>query len=192
MPPNTRTRKILVSVLAGLGIGAGAAGIANAVSKPTRAPAVKVAADATVNTPSVAASATASEAPDPNEATDSNEAPDTAAANDATDTAGSAADSGNPSYTASVTAPQGSANETDENAALAPLAKITAADATTAALAAVPGTAGPITLENENGNVVYGVTVTTPTGAVDVKVDAGNGKILAQDSGAEDSSSSEG
>ena len=50
-------------------------------------------------------------------------------------------------------------------------------------LAAVPGTAGTATLENENGNVVYSVIVTTSTGAVDVKVDAGNGKVLAQDAG---------
>ena len=50
----------------------------------------------------------------------------------------------------------------------------------------MPGTAGPATLENENGNVVYGVTITNGATTTDVKVDAGNGKVLAQDSGADE------
>jgi len=72
--------------------------------------------------------------------------------------------------------------EADESKALQPLATVTADGATAAALAAVPGTAGSTELENENGYVVYGVEITTPDGTItDVKVDAGNGKVLAQD-----------
>ena len=99
-----------------------------------------------------------------------------------------------PSYVGSVTAPQDanepadgaegteSAAEAAESAALEPLATVTPEEATTAALAAVPGTAGPAQLENENGYVVYGIEVTGADGTkVDVKVDAGNGSVLAQD-----------
>jgi uncharacterized membrane protein YkoI len=50
-----------------------------------------------------------------------------------------------------------------------------------AALAAVPGTAGKVELESENGNVVYGVEVTANGTTTDVKVDAGNGSVLAKD-----------
>jgi uncharacterized membrane protein YkoI len=82
------------------------------------------------------------------------------------------------------------ANEADEqNEAASPeeqaeaaqyqkLARITAAQARSAALASVPGTATAAELENEDGNLVYGVTVKTASGEKDVKVDAGNGKVL--------------
>ncbi len=98
-------------------------------------------------------------------------APSTAA-----DQAGAEPDDAAPTYTASITAPD------DENEAnLATLATITADDATAAATAATGGTAGETELENENGNVVYGVEVTLPDGTMrDVKVDAGNATILAQ------------
>ncbi len=90
-----------------------------------------------------------------------------------------------PAYTSSVTIDddEENDNEADESAALAGLAKITADQARDAALAAVPdGTAGEVELENENGNVVYGVEVTDASGAeYDVKVDAGNGTVLAQE-----------
>jgi uncharacterized membrane protein YkoI len=58
------------------------------------------------------------------------------------------------------------------------LARITADQARSAALAAVPGTAKTVELENEDGNLVYGVTVKAAAGERDVKVDAGNGKVL--------------
>jgi len=58
------------------------------------------------------------------------------------------------------------------------LARITADQARSAALAAVPGTATSVELENEDGNLVYGVTVKAASGERDVKVDAGNGKVL--------------
>jgi len=88
-----------------------------------------------------------------------------------------------PSYTASITtADNGSTGEADQSKALTALAKVTADQARDAALGAVPGVAGAIELDNENGNVVYSVEVTNAAGArVDVKVDAGNAKVLAQD-----------
>ena len=90
-----------------------------------------------------------------------------------------------PSYTSSVTAPeQNGQNEADESAALQSLAKISPDQARDAALAAVPGTADKVELDNENGNVVYSVQITDASGAkTDVKVDAGNGSVLHQDSG---------
>ena len=100
-----------------------------------------------------------------------------------------------PAYTASIPAPPGSddtgtgaetedsqASEAEEAKALEALATTTPAEATTAALAAVPGTAGTAELEDENGYVVYSVPVTgTEATTVDVKVDAGNATVLAQD-----------
>ena len=110
----------------------------------------------------------------------------------------SGADSGtndhDPSFTGTVPAPAGAAgagNETagDETAreeaaakALQSFATTTSAEATAAALKVVPGTAGTALLESENGYVVYGIEVTKADGTVvDVKVDAGNGKVLAQE-----------
>src|SRR3981081_97137 len=75
------------------------------------------------------------------------------------------------------------ANEADEqNEATSPaeqaeaaqyqkLARITADQARSAALASVPGTATSVELENEDGNLVYGVTVKVAGGEKDVKVD---------------------
>ena len=93
-----------------------------------------------------------------------------------------------PSYTGSVTVPDngkdtGTGNETAESSQLQGLAKITPDQARQAALGAVPGTASTPVLEDENGNVVYGVEIQTATGTADVKVDAGNGTVLSQDTG---------
>lgn len=77
---------------------------------------------------------------------------------------------------------KGQANETAESGTLQALAKISADEARAAALKAVPGTATKLSLDNENGNVVYSVEVQTAKGSTDVKVDAGNGQVLAQDS----------
>ena len=89
-----------------------------------------------------------------------------------------------PGYASSVAAPeQNSQSEADQSAALQSLAKISPDQARDAALAAVPGTADKIELDNENGNVVYSVQITGSNGAkTDVKVDAGNGSVLHQDS----------
>lgn len=84
-------------------------------------------------------------------------------------------------YTSSITVPDNGQGEADQ-AALAGLAKITPEQAKAAALAAVPGTAGQVELESEDGKVVFGVEVTTANGArMDVKVDAGNGEVLARE-----------
>ncbi len=64
---------------------------------------------------------------------------------------------------------------------IAPLATITADVASKAALAAQAGTVQSVTLENENGNVVYSVIIAQGTQQYDVKVDAGNGKVLKTD-----------
>ncbi len=62
------------------------------------------------------------------------------------------------------------------------LAKITWGQAVQKALAAVHGRVLKIKLEDENGFLVYGVEVVTGDKAiVDVKVDAGSGKVLAMD-----------
>lgn len=68
--------------------------------------------------------------------------------------------------------------ETAESARLQPLAKITAEQAKSAALAKFPGTVKKVELEKEDGNVVYGIEIKTADGDRDVKVDAGNGQIL--------------
>lgn len=57
---------------------------------------------------------------------------------------------------------------------LAPLAKISSDQAKAIAEQQTGGKAANVQLENEDGNVVYAVTV----GTKEVKVDAGNGKIL--------------
>jgi len=95
----------------------------------------------------------------------------------------------NQSYTSSIRTnnPQdageakGQDNEAAESSSLQSLAKINADEAKAAALKAVPGTAKKVSLDNENGNVVYSVEVQTAKGVTDVKVDAGNGQVLAQD-----------
>lgn len=56
------------------------------------------------------------------------------------------------------------------------MAKITPEQAKAAALAAVPGTVTSVQLGNENGFLVYDVTI----GTQEVIVDAGNGKVLYQ------------
>ena len=99
-----------------------------------------------------------------------------------------------PSYTGSVKAPadredQGGnepdssgSDESAEAAALARLATVDRAAAAKAATTAVPGTAGHSGLEDENGYVVWSVEVTRRDGSVvDVKVDAGDARVLAQD-----------
>lgn len=76
-------------------------------------------------------------------------------------------------------------SEADESAALESLASITADDAGQAALAANPGaTVNGVQLGNENGSVVFEIDMTDASGAViEVEVDAGNGAVLAQESG---------
>jgi uncharacterized membrane protein YkoI len=65
-----------------------------------------------------------------------------------------------------------------ESERLQSLARITPEQAQAAALAQVPGTVKKVELENEDGNVVYGVEIKTAKGESDVKVDAGDGHVL--------------
>ncbi len=76
---------------------------------------------------------------------------------------------------------EGGAQEQAESAKLASLARITKEQARAAAVAQVPGTVTAVELENEDGNLVYSVEVKTSAGDQDVKVDAGNGKVLHVD-----------
>lgn len=85
---------------------------------------------------------------------------------------------GNESNEASEQDEATSPKEQAEAARYQTLARITADQARNAALTAVPGTAMSVELENEDGNLVYGVSVKTSAGERDVKVDAGNGKVL--------------
>ena len=71
-----------------------------------------------------------------------------------------------------------SALQQAETARYQKLARITADQARSAALAKVPGTAQGVRLENEEGNLVYGVKVMTSAGKRWVKIDAGNGNVL--------------
>lgn len=72
-------------------------------------------------------------------------------------------------------------SEQEEAKALAGLAKITADQAKEAALAQFPGaTVTKVELDDENGYLVYSVQLTdTSDKGQDVKVDAGNSKVLA-------------
>jgi len=100
-----------------------------------------------------------------------------------------------PSYVGSIKVIDSNAkNEGRESQALAGLAKISAADAEKAALAKVPGSVIKTSLDNENGYLVYSVEVKDVQGKVfEVKVDAGNGTVLATEasSGSEDKESAE-
>ena len=97
----------------------------------------------------------------------------------------------NPTYTSSIQVKDQDREEHGERheeggeaAQLASLAKIEMTQATSAALAQVPGTVLKASLDNENGNLVYSVEVKTGANEIkDVKVDAGNGAVLHVDAG---------
>ncbi len=83
--------------------------------------------------------------------------------------------------------------ETAESANLEKSARITPEQAKSAALAQVAGTVRKVELENEDGNVVYGVAIKTANGGErDVKVDAGNGQVLHTESGEENDGENDG
>ncbi len=69
------------------------------------------------------------------------------------------------------------AKDQQELKQLQALAKITPQQAQQAAIATQPGTVTRVQLENEDGNLVYTVAI----GSKEVKVDAGNGKVLYTD-----------
>lgn len=73
-------------------------------------------------------------------------------------------------------------NEQQEQQRLSSQAKVSQADAEQAALAAVPGKVTASELGNENGSLIWEVDVTKADGSsAEVKVDAGNGDVLAQE-----------
>ncbi len=81
-----------------------------------------------------------------------------------------------PNYTGSIAIPE---NYSDDN--LSSLAKISPAQATSIVLSNASFASGKVlnvTLENENGYLVYSVEVLVNNVTYQVKVDAGNGKIL--------------
>lgn len=98
-----------------------------------------------------------------------------------------------PTYESSVKISDQSDGESGEAANLASMAKIDATAATAAALAQVPGSVLQVSLDNENGNLVYSVEIKTAANAIqDVKVDAGTAKLLSVDAGGEDAGNEEG
>ncbi len=85
-----------------------------------------------------------------------------------------------PNYTASIKVPE---NISDSN--LSKLAKITPEQANQSALKAIGGNVTSISLECENGYLVYSVTVSKNNTLYQVKVDAGNGNILLIEQGSD-------
>jgi len=85
-------------------------------------------------------------------------------------------DDAGPGKTSSVTVPAAqAATEADEGTALQGLAKITQDQAKAAAVAAVPGDATKVELENEDGGAGANGTRT------DLVIDAGNGAVLSRE-----------
>jgi uncharacterized membrane protein YkoI len=88
-----------------------------------------------------------------------------------------------PNYAGSIKVPE---NITDQQ--LATLAKISPDEAKASALKdpmVAGGTVTSVSLDNENGNLVYSVEVVKGSTSYDVKVDAGTGSILFIDQGIE-------
>ncbi|MEM4449118.1 MAG: PepSY domain-containing protein [Fervidicoccaceae archaeon] len=88
-----------------------------------------------------------------------------------------------PNYTGSIKAPE---NITDQQ--LAALAKISPDEAKATALKdpmVAGSTVTSVSLDNENGNLVYSVEIVKGSTSYDVKVDAGTGSILFIDLGVE-------
>lgn len=85
-----------------------------------------------------------------------------------------------PKYACTIKVP-----ENTPTAQLGALAKITVAQAEAAAKTSVPGTVQSIRLEDENGCLVYSVHIAANGKFTDVKVDAGNSKVVHQEAGGE-------
>lgn len=85
--------------------------------------------------------------------------------------------------------PEGSENESSEikeQEQLTGLAKITIEQAIAAARMQQAGSVSEASIEDEDGNLVYSVLIVTPAGMRDVKIDAGNGRVLFVDSNPDD------
>lgn len=85
-----------------------------------------------------------------------------------------------PNYVGSIKVTDTNAkDEASEASALQGLAKVSQADAEKEALAKVSGTVVKTSIDNENGYLVYSVTIKDSTGKMsDVKIDAGTGSVL--------------
>lgn len=79
------------------------------------------------------------------------------------------------------------AEESQSAAKLQNQAKITAQEAIKAAESSIGSKASRVQLENENGNLVYAVVI----GKQEVKVDAGNGKVLYTENSNQDNEKNE-
>jgi hypothetical protein len=80
-----------------------------------------------------------------------------------------------------------------DEGAFADLANIPFESAVKTALTAVPGKVLKAELENENGFLVYGVEIAKADRQIaDVKIDAGNGKVLKIEADQKDSEGNEG
>src|SRR3954451_1440598 len=152
----SHTKKKIYAALAGVGITLGAAGAASAASTATSSTAAPVAVSATAAT-------TPADRATP-----------------ATAGSGHAGRSNQtPTWTSSVTVPVPTGGSQPTDAELQAVATVTADQATAAALANTPGTAGDVVLKSVAGNVVWEVDVTaTAGGSYDVIVDAGNATVL--------------
>ncbi len=180
MATTHKFRKIAYSSLFGLGLTAGGVTIASAATTQQAPP-------TTAEAPAAAGSQdkadTGTDESETNERSDADEKKE--------------ADE-KPNYTSSVTievtpeGPEGSdadkaddsedKADTAEQAKLEKVAKIDADAASKAATDKVPGTVDEVELDEEDGNVVYEVDVIARDGTdTEVIVDAGNGKILAQE-----------
>ena len=164
MATTNKVKKVIYSSLFGLGLTAGGVTLASAATTQEKPPTTIEAPGNKTDTESTESKAT--------EHDEADEKPD---------------------YTSSVTVPvtkegpEGSdADEAKadraEQAKLEKVAKIDAKAASKAATDKVPGTVDEVDLDEEGGNVVYEVEVTAKDGTeTDVIVDAGNGRILAQE-----------
>ncbi len=167
-----KARTVIFTGAAALGLTLGSVGIGWAMSPTTAPPPQPIAqvSQAATGQDATQLGTDATEAPELNEATEASEVDE-------------AVEEQEPSYAASITAPQDEGlSEADEAIALEGLASITPDQARDAALAVVPGTVDKVELDNENGAVVYSVEITDASGShIDVKVDAGNGTVVHQD-----------
>ncbi len=83
--------------------------------------------------------------------------------------------------------------KSEDEAGFAGMAKVSLDSAVSAALKAVPGKVLKAELENENGYLVYGIEIAKADHQIaDVKIDAGNGKILKIDTDRNDNEGHEG
>lgn len=171
-----RWKKATYTTIAGLGLFTGAAGIAGAATGNSTPPAANSAA-ANQDCVDGLDAATGAECDGGPAANDPNEAGEHEG-DEGVERAGN-----QPVYTSSITVADTGHGQDDaaEAAALAKLTTITPDQASQVALATVPGRLIKVELDNENGSVVYSVEIRTDTDVVDVKVDAGNGKVLAQE-----------